>query len=158
QRLLADGHRFASETDTEVIVHLVEHHYFGGAFSGRRPAAAPDRPAKPFAEAVRLALQEIQGAHAIVVATSREPGTLVAARLGHAGGVAIGYGQDEMFVASDVPAVLEHTRRFVFLESRELAVVTESGASYRNLDGRPLDTQKAGQVQTITWDPQAAAK
>ncbi len=154
QRLLAQGHRFASETDTEVIVHLVEHYYFGGAHA----RAAPARPVRPFPEAVRLALQELEGAHAIVVLTAREPGTLVAARLGHAGGVAIGYGEGEMFVASDVPAVLEHTRRFVFLGNRELAVVTAGGASYLHLDGRSLDVEKAGQVQTITWDAQAAAK
>ena len=89
-----------------------------------------------------------------MVLSCHEPGTLVAARLGNAGGVTIGYGQDEMFVASDMPAILDHTRRMVFLENGQMAVVTRSGAAYTTLDGQPFEPR----VHTISWDPISAAK
>ncbi len=139
QELKAEGHRFSSETDTEVIVHLVERYLGQGA---------------DLETSVRLALGRIEGAHAIVVMSSREPDKLVAARLGNAGGVTVGLGQGEMFVASDVPAILENTQRVIHLNSRELAVVTANGARFLSLDGRPLDKE----VHTIPWDPVAAAK
>jgi glucosamine--fructose-6-phosphate aminotransferase (isomerizing) len=79
---------------------------------------------------------------------------LVAARLGNAGGVTVGFGDGEMFIASDMPAILEHTRRMVFLENRQMAVVTADGATFSTLDGQPLRPQ----VHTIPWDPISAAK
>ena len=138
-QLLAEGHQFRSETDTEVIVHLVERYLAEG---------------QDLAGAVRQTLHQIEGAHAIVVLSSLEPDRLVAARLGHAGGVTIGRGQGEMFIASDIPAILEHTQQMFHLESREMAVVTASGADFYDLEGRPLYKE----VHTIPWDPVSAAK
>ncbi len=137
--LEAEGIAFQSDTDTEVIAHLIGLQYQG------------DRSLE---EAVRRALAQLRGPSAIVALSLREPGTLVAARLGNAGGVAIGYGEGEMFIASDMPAILEHTRRMVFLENRQMAVVTRDGATFWTLDGRPLRPQ----IHTISWDPVSAAK
>ncbi len=137
--LEAEGIRFESDTDTEVIAHLVGLYY---------------TPERPLAEAVRLAMSQLRGPSAIVVLAHREPGTLVAARLGNAGGVAIGFGDGEMFIASDMPAILEHTRRMVFLENRQMAVVTQDGARFFGLDGIPFTPR----VHDIPWDPISAAK
>ena len=79
------------------------------------------------AEAVRKALNHLKGAQAVAVLSVRHPDRLVAARIGNAGGVAVGIGQGEMFIASDIPAILEHTRDLVFLESRQMVVVTREG-------------------------------
>ena len=139
QELEAEGHRFTSETDTEVIVHLVERFIKRGA---------------NLETATFLTLNKIQGAHAIVVMSSLEPDKLVAARLGNAGGVAVGVGRGEMFVASDVPAILGQTRQAIYLESREMAVVTAGGARFTSLDGFPIDKEP----QAIPWDPVGAVK
>ncbi|MFQ6014426.1 MAG: glutamine--fructose-6-phosphate transaminase (isomerizing) [Anaerolineae bacterium] len=139
QELQAAGHHFKSETDTEVIVHLVEKHLDEG---------------ENLEGAVRRTLRCIQGAHGIVVMSSREPDKLIAARLGNAGGVTVGLGEGEMFVASDIPAILEHTRQMIFLESRQVAIVTREGARFTTLDGQPVEKE----VQTVPWDPIAAAK
>ena len=140
ETLRESGHTFLSETDTEVLPHLLEQHIREGT---------PD-----LEEAMFLLLNEIQGSHAIVAMRAQEPDTLVAARLGNAGGVVIGYGDGEMFVASDQPAILEHTRRMVFLEPGEMAVVTAEGAEYFRIDGTAIDKQ----IQTVNWDPISAAK
>jgi len=132
QELTAKGHRFTSETDTEVIVHLVEDLLRRGA---------------DLAFAVKGALQEIRGAHAIVVMSALDPGKLVAARLGHAGGVTVGIGQGEMFVASDIPAILPHTQQVIHLESGEMAVVTAEGAQFWNLDGLPVSKES----HSVPW-------
>lgn len=137
--LEAEGIRFESDTDTEVIAHLVGLHYTGG---------------RSLVDAVRLAMTQLRGPSAVVVLSRREPDILVAARLGNAGGVAIGYGEGEMFIASDMPAILEHTRRMAFLENRQMAVVTRGGAQFCDLTGRPL----APKVHIIPWDPVSAAK
>ncbi len=137
--LEAEGIRFESDTDTEVIAHLVGLHYTGG---------------RPLAEAVRLAMTQLRGPSAVVVLARREPDILVAARLGNAGGVAIGFGEGEMFIASDMPAVLEHTRRLAFLENRQMAVITQTGATFSDLAGQPLTPK----IHTIPWDPISAAK
>jgi glucosamine--fructose-6-phosphate aminotransferase (isomerizing) len=135
----AEGIRFQSETDTEVIAHLVGLYYQGDC---------------TLEKAVRLALAQLRGPSAIVALSRREPGILVTARLGNAGGVAVGYGEGEMFIASDMPAILEHTRRMVFLESRQVAVVTQEGASFSTLDGQALKPS----IHIIAWDPVSAAK
>jgi glucosamine--fructose-6-phosphate aminotransferase (isomerizing) len=139
RELLATGHRFASETDTEVLAHLIEAALDGGA---------------SLVDAVRQAAGRLQGAHAIVVMARREPGVIVAARVGNAGGVVIGYGEGEMFVASDLPALLSHTRTVVFLHDREVVRVTAEGACYLDAEGRPVERQP----QTVPYDPVAAAK
>lgn len=137
--LEAEGIPFQSETDTEVIAHLIGLHYQGDS---------------TLEGAVRLALAQLRGPSAIVALSRREPGTLVAARLGNAGGVAVGYGEGEMFIASDMPAILEYTRRMVFLESRQMAVVTQDGAAFSTLEGTALELK----VHNIPWDPISAAK
>ena len=137
--LQAEGIAFNSETDSEVIVHLVERHMAMGC---------------DLAEAARRALRLLRGAHGIVLLSAREPDRIVAARVGNAGGVVIGVGEGEMFVASDLPAILEHTRRVGFLESGQMAVVTRDGFEATTLDGQPLELA----VQSVPWDPVAAAK
>ncbi|MBX6773421.1 MAG: glutamine--fructose-6-phosphate transaminase (isomerizing), partial [Chloroflexi bacterium] len=139
QHLRERGHVFRSETDTEVIVHLVESYCRDGA---------------TLELAARRAFRELRGNHAIVLMSLREPDRLVAARLGNAGGVTIGLGQGEMFVASDLPAILDHTRTMVFLGDREMAVITRTGFRCLDLDGRPVEKQPT----IVSWDPVAAAK
>lgn len=139
QELTAEGHRFISETDTETIPHLVERYL---AESGDLEGA------------VRCSLHRIRGAHAIVVMSSREPDKIVAARLGNAGGVVVGVGEGEMFVASDVLAILEYTRQMIFLEDRQMAVATQEGVRFTTLDGQPVTKE----VYTVPWDPISAAK
>ncbi|MCJ7511027.1 MAG: glutamine--fructose-6-phosphate transaminase (isomerizing), partial [Dehalococcoidia bacterium] len=139
QELEAEGRRFTSETDTEVVVHLVE-----------RYLAAGDN----LEQAVRQTLNHVQGANAFVFLCSREPDCLIAARIGNAGGITIGLGKGEMFIASDIPAILEHTRDMIFIEDRQVAVVTRDGVKVTTLAGKPV----AAQVHTIPWDPVAAAK
>jgi glucosamine--fructose-6-phosphate aminotransferase (isomerizing) len=139
QELEAEGRCFTSETDTEVVVHLVERYLAAGV---------------NLEQAVRQALTHVQGANAFVFLCSREPDCLIAARIGNAGGITIGLGEGEMFVASDIPAILEHTRDMIFIEDRQMAVVTREGVKVTTLAGKPV----AAQVHTISWDPVAAAK
>lgn len=139
RRLLDLGHRFDSETDTEVIVHLVEDHLKTGI---------------PLEDAVRATLGEIRGNHAIVVFSKSNPDRLVTARLGNAGGVVLGVGQDEMFLASDLPAILEHTRDMVFLDDGDVAVITKNGYLLSRVDGAPVERAP----QRVNWDPISAAK
>src|SRR5215208_6124711 len=139
QRLVARGHVFESQTDTEVIARLLGDHY----------AAAGS-----LEQAMRLALAELRGGNAVVAMSRREPGRIVAARLGNTGGVVIGLGQGETFVASDITAILDYTQRMLFLEDRELAVLTDKGAELSRLDGTPVDRPPT----TLQWDPISAAK
>ncbi len=139
-QLMAQGVPFTSQTDTEVIAHLISQHYAKGQ--------------RPLAEAVRMALKQLKGPSAVVVMSALEPHRLVAARLGNAGGVVLGYGEGEMFIASDIPAILDHTQKMVFLDHRELAVVDANGAEIIDLDGNPL----AKPATTVSWNPISAAK
>lgn len=139
EELMAEGTVFHSETDTETIVHLVEKFYAAGS---------------PLVEAVRKTLRMLKGAHGIVVMSSREPDKIVAARIGNAGGVVIGLGEGENFIASDLPAILEHTHRVIFLDSHQMAVVGKESVEITDLHGTPVKAQ----VQTIAWDPVAAEK
>jgi glucosamine--fructose-6-phosphate aminotransferase (isomerizing) len=135
---VADGHAFKSETDTEVVAHLVEAHF---------PAAGS------LPEAVRRALAELHGAYAIGVISDREPDTIVAAKTG-AGGVVVGLGDGECYVASDIPAILSHTRDVIVLEDDEMAVVGRQGVQLSTLAGRPVERP----VTRVTWDPILAEK
>jgi glucosamine--fructose-6-phosphate aminotransferase (isomerizing) len=139
EELQAEGVIFASDTDTEVIVHLVAKLLNNGL---------------SLTEATRQAAALLRGSQAIVVMSEREPGTLVAVRIGNAGGVALGIGRGEMFIASDIPAILEHTREMVFLESRQMATVTAGGYTVQDLNARPAKTS----VVIIPYDPVSAAK
>jgi glucosamine--fructose-6-phosphate aminotransferase (isomerizing) len=137
--LAAEGVKFNSDTDTETIVHLVEHHMATGL---------------DLTEAARRAFQQIQGAHGIVLMSADEPDKIVCARIGNAGGVVLGLGEDENFIASDIPAILEHTRRVIFLESRQMAVVSRSGVRVETLEGARVQAE----VHSIAWDAAAAEK
>jgi glucosamine--fructose-6-phosphate aminotransferase (isomerizing) len=139
EELSAEGIQFKSDTDTEVIVHLVERYL--STHTG-------------LVEAVRLALRHLKGAHGIVVLSAREPDKIVAARIGNAGGVVLGLGQGETFIASDLPAILEHTRQMVFLESHQMAVAARQGIEVQTLDGKRLEYQ----VHNVPWDPISAEK
>ena len=137
--LSAEGVEFKSETDTEVIVQLVDR-YLSLEMS--------------FVEAAQRAISHLQGAHGIVLLSTKETDKIIAARIGNAGGVVVGVGQGEMFVASDMPAILEHTRQMVFLESGQMAVVKREGLEVSALDGKPVVLEE----HTVAWDPVAAEK
>ncbi len=139
QELQAEGVRFASDTDTEVIVHLIARYLNEG---------------HDLAQATRRAVKHLKGAHAIVAMNADEPDRLVAVRIGSAGGVTLGIGEDEMFIASDIPAILAHTRRMVFLESHQIAVIQAGGYQVFTLSGEPASAE----AHTISWDPASAAK
>ena len=137
--LLAEGVVFNSDTDTEVIVQLVERFESTGI---------------GLIEAAQKAMRQLKGAHAIVLMSALEPDKIVAARIGNAGGVVIGFGNQEMFIASDLPAILEHTRKVVFLESRQVAIVSAEGLTVQTLDGEQVKFIP----QVVAWDPISAEK
>ncbi|MDD2694749.1 MAG: glutamine--fructose-6-phosphate transaminase (isomerizing), partial [Anaerolineales bacterium] len=139
EELLAEGAVFKSDTDTEVIVHLIE-----------RSLASEGG----LLEATRRAIRMLKGAHGIVVLSTLEPDKIIAARVGNAGGVVIGQGEGEMYVASDLPAILEHTCRVVFLESQQIASVSRQGLELYTLSGEPVPYT----FHTVPWDPVAAEK
>ena len=137
--LVASGHRFTSETDTEVAVHMLEEQLGKG---------------RSLEEAALAVLPKLEGAAALAFISAKDPGKIVAARIASAGGVIIGFGDGENFIASDMPALLEHTRKVVFLEAGEVAVVTKESARFFRMDGTPLEKTP----QIVTWDAVAAAK
>lgn len=140
-QLQEDGYTFESDTDTEVIVHLIHSHYHNGCGGD-------------LVLSVQKAVQQLQGPSAIVVLDQKHPDQLVAARLGNAGGVAVGMGENEMFIASDIPAILRHTRQVTFLDSRQMAVLKAGAVTYMDLEGNPLEKE----IMQIEWDATAADK
>ena len=139
EELQSQGRELVSDTDSEVVVHLVEMYMAAG---------------HNLETAVREALTRIRGSSAFVFLCRDEPEHLVAARLGNAGGLTVGVGDGEMFLASDIPAILEHTRDMIFLENRQMAVIDRAGVRVSSLSGEPLEAE----VHSIPWDPVSAAK
>jgi glucosamine--fructose-6-phosphate aminotransferase (isomerizing) len=136
--LSAKGHRFASETDSEIFAHLV--------------ADALDAGAQDLATAVRAALRQVTGTYAIAVVSAKCPDEIVAAK--NASPLVVGYGHGESFLASDVPAILEHTRDVVYLEEGELAVLTADAIRIEGPDGEPVRRTP----RKIEWSAVAAEK
>ena len=136
--LSAQGHRFKSETDTEIFAHLIA----GALEDGKRDLR----------EAVHAALQKVRGTYAIAVVSEKRPDEIVAAK--NASPLVVGYGKGESFLASDVPAILEHTREVVYLEEGELAVLSPKGISLYGRSGEPL-TRKPRRIE---WSAVAAEK
>lgn len=135
ERLVAKGYRFVSETDTETIAHLLADLYDGD-----------------FVGTVRRAVAEMKGAYALAIVCRDEPDKLVVVR--QASPLVIGVGKGEQFVASDIPALLEHTRDVYILENGEMAVLTKDGVTITKTDGTPV----ARDVFRVTWDLAQAEK
>ena len=135
-QLEQDGHTFVTETDTEIVAHLVEHEMHGDGL----------------APAVRRALRRLRGLFALVLLSADDPDTIVAVRNGPP--LVVGLGASEFFVASDVPPILAHTRDMVFLGDEEMAVLTRTGVAFTDFTGRTLTKAR----ERITWDPVMAEK
>ncbi|GGH05667.1 glutamine--fructose-6-phosphate transaminase (isomerizing) [Silvibacterium dinghuense] len=148
QELAAEGHTFVTETDTEIIAHLIEQEIRSAASSGKTMALE---------DAVRRACRRLTGAYAIGVISADEPDKIVAARNGPPAVIGLGkdsLGEGEYFLASDVPGILHHTRNLYFLADGDVAVLTRDGVKLTDLHGEPVTRP----VQRITWDPIQAEK
>ncbi len=137
--LQAEGVVFESDTDTEVIAQLLERHLEAGM---------------EFIDATRKTLQRLAGSSAVVIVNPAQPDMLITARLGNAGGITLGLGEGEMFIASDIPAILDYTREMVFLENKQMAIITRMGYTVTDIEGNPVPSE----VHTIPYDPVSAAR
>ena len=139
RQLTEQGHRFSSQTDSECIPHLIESALADGL---------------PFESAVRAATSRMRGANALVAMSRREPGAIVGVRLGNAGGIVVGYCDDEMLLASDLPALLGHAKRVAYLENREMVTIRGNDARFATVEG---DAVRKSPVPA-PYDGRAAAK
>ncbi|HEY6128802.1 MAG TPA: glutamine--fructose-6-phosphate transaminase (isomerizing) [Candidatus Acidoferrum sp.] len=140
EQLQREGHKFVTETDTEVVAHLVEKNLQSSAGT------------TPLEEAVRKSLQQLRGIYALVFLSTSDPDKIVAARLGPP--AVIGLGDGEYFVASDIPALLEHTRNMFYLADGDIAVLTKSGVRVMDHDGKPVERKP----HYVAWDAVMAEK
>jgi glucosamine--fructose-6-phosphate aminotransferase (isomerizing) len=136
QELISKGYTFTSDTDTEVLCHLIREY----------------ADALPLEEAVRMALKKVKGAYALAVMSEREPGKVVGVRKDSP--LVIGLGDSEYFLASDVPAFLSYSREVMFLGEEEMAVLTSDGVVVTTLEGKPIQKK----VESVTWSPAMAEK
>jgi glutamine---fructose-6-phosphate transaminase (isomerizing) len=135
-QLIAEGHKFITETDTEIIAHLVEKYSKDSSLE----------------EAVLKTVKVMSGAYALVVLSTRDPQKIVAARLGPP--IVVGLGENEFFVASDIPAILQHTRSVFFLGDGEVAVLSPQGIRLMDFQSHPINRP----AQHVAWDPIMAEK
>src|SRR5262249_23868669 len=142
KRLADQGHKFVTETDTEIIAHLIEEALF----------KSPNGHPPTLEDAVRKAVKQLTAVFALVVISENEPNKIVAARNGPP--AVVGIGDNEYFIASDIPAILAHTRKIFFLADGDLSVITQQGVTLSDFDGHHIERQ----VQHITWDPIMAEK
>jgi glucosamine--fructose-6-phosphate aminotransferase (isomerizing) len=168
QALIAKGHKFQSETDTEIIAHIIQDELELAANQTHTPdrtlqanesqavltdsANTPGALAIPLDEAVRRAVKRLTGAFAIGVLSAHASDTLVAARMGPP--AVLGIGEGEYFLASDVPGILHHTRNIHFLQDGEVATLTPAGITLTDFAGAPVPLK----IQRIAWDPIQAEK
>ena len=141
EQLQREGHKFVTETDTEVVAHLVEQNMKG-----------PTGGVLPLEEAVRTSLTQIRGIYALVFLSTADPNKIVAARQGPP--AVVGLGDGEYFVASDIPALLEHTRNMFFLADGDIAVLSKDGVRVMDHNGKPVERKP----HYVAWDPIMAEK
>jgi len=139
EELSSEGVIFNSDTDSETIIHLIEKYYSINHV---------------LEKAVLEALNVLKGAHGILVFSTMEPDKIIAARIGNAGGVVVGKGTGEMFIASDLPAILEHSREVLFMGPNQVCVVSKNDVSLEDLNGQRLPFT----FEHVSWDPIAAEK
>ena len=136
QELEKEGHKFVTQTDTEIVAHLVEKYMDGG----------------PLEDSVRKAIKRLSGVYALVILSTKDPHKIVAARNGPP--VVVGLGKNEYFVASDIPGILAHTRDMFFLNDGDVAVLTPKGVKVSDIDANPVQPK----IHHVTWDPVTAEK
>ena len=139
EELLNEGITFHSDTDTEIIVHLIERYL---------------KESNDLLQATIKMLSILHGSHGIVVLSSKEPDKIITARVGNAGGIVVGIGSGEHFIASDLPAILPHTQKVTFLESQQIAVVKAGSFQVFNTNGKVITPN----IQQVPWDPISAEK
>ena len=137
RELVEEGHQFTSDTDTEVIPHLIEKYTDNGA---------------ELEEAIRLAIQKIKGSYALAVISTLEPDKVIGVR--KESPLIVGLGENEYFIASDVPAILQHTNQILYLDDNEMVILKDTGVTIKNLNGEILTKE----VHTIDWSPDMAEK
>ncbi len=137
RELEEEGHKFTSDTDTEVIPHLIEKYTDDGA---------------GLEEAIRLAIQKIKGSYALAVISTLEPDKVIGVR--KESPLIVGLGENEYFIASDVPAILQHTNQILYLDDNEMVILKDTGVTIKNLNGEILTKE----VNIIEWSPDMAEK